>query len=136
MFRKSDRTLFGNDRFEGYCIDLLKELAHILGFSYEIRLVEDGKYGAQDDKGQWNGMIKELIDHVSGAGPRGAWPSPVCTLGWGILAGEGPGGRGGGDKGCDSRPVLLTCPDSQTFPSYKFTRTGPLLNQSFPCWHS
>lgn len=66
MFRKSDKTLFGNDRFEGYCIDLLKELAHILGFSYEIRLVEDGKYGAQDDKGQWNGMIKELIDHVSG----------------------------------------------------------------------
>lgn len=67
MFRKSDKTLFGNDRFEGYCIDLLKELAHILGFSYEIRLVEDGKYGAQDDKGQWNGMIKELIDHVSRA---------------------------------------------------------------------
>lgn len=67
MFRKSDTALFGNDRFEGYCIDLLKELAVILGFTYEIRLVEDGKYGAQDDKGQWNGMIKELIDHVSGA---------------------------------------------------------------------
>ncbi|POI25297.1 hypothetical protein CIB84_010953, partial [Bambusicola thoracicus] len=63
MFRKSDTALFGNDRFEGYCIDLLKELAVILGFTYEIRLVEDGKYGAQDDKGQWNGMIKELIDH-------------------------------------------------------------------------
>uniref|UniRef100_A0A8C0UWB8 Glutamate receptor n=1 Tax=Cyanistes caeruleus TaxID=156563 RepID=A0A8C0UWB8_CYACU len=63
MFRKSDTALFGNDRFEGYCIDLLKELAIILGFSYEIRLVEDGKYGAQDEKGQWNGMIKELIDH-------------------------------------------------------------------------
>nr|XP_025959469.1 glutamate receptor ionotropic, kainate 3 isoform X1 [Dromaius novaehollandiae] len=63
MFRKSDTALFGNDRFEGYCIDLLKELAIILGFTYEIRLVEDGKYGAQDDKGQWNGMVKELIDH-------------------------------------------------------------------------
>ncbi|NXG37127.1 GRIK3 protein, partial [Dromaius novaehollandiae] len=61
--RKSDTALFGNDRFEGYCIDLLKELAIILGFTYEIRLVEDGKYGAQDDKGQWNGMVKELIDH-------------------------------------------------------------------------
>ncbi|NXG87406.1 GRIK3 protein, partial [Stercorarius parasiticus] len=61
--RKSDTALFGNDRFEGYCIDLLKELAIILGFTYEIRLVEDGKYGAQDEKGQWNGMIKELIDH-------------------------------------------------------------------------
>lgn len=79
MFRKSDRTLFGNDRFEGYCIDLLKELAHILGFSYEIRLVEDGKYGAQDDKGQWNGMIKELIDHVSGVGAP--WTGPSGRLG-------------------------------------------------------
>ena len=97
MFRKSDRTLFGNDRFEGYCIDLLKELAHILGFSYEIRLVEDGKYGAQDDKGQWNGMIKELIDHVSGVGApwtgpsREAWPSPLCTSRRGILADRSPG---------------------------------------------
>jgi len=82
MFRKSDTALFGNDRFEGYCIDLLKELAVILGFTYEIRLVEDGKYGAQDDKGQWNGMIKELIDHVSGAAvglghrvAKAGWPS-------------------------------------------------------------
>ncbi|XP_041089795.1 glutamate receptor ionotropic, kainate 3-like [Polyodon spathula] len=63
MFKKSDKALSGNDRFEGFCIDLLKELAHILGFMYEIRLVPDGKYGAQDEKGQWNGMVKELIDH-------------------------------------------------------------------------
>lgn len=66
MFKKSDKPLYGNDRFEGYCIDLLRELATILGFTYEIRLVEDGKYGAQDDtSGQWNGMVRELIDHVS-----------------------------------------------------------------------
>nr|XP_020656261.1 glutamate receptor ionotropic, kainate 3 [Pogona vitticeps] len=63
MFTKSDTVLSGNKRFEGYCIDLLAEVARILGFSYEIRLVEDGKYGAQDEKGQWNGMIRELIDH-------------------------------------------------------------------------
>uniref|UniRef100_H2ZW13 Glutamate receptor n=1 Tax=Latimeria chalumnae TaxID=7897 RepID=H2ZW13_LATCH len=64
MFKKSDKPLYGNDRFEGYCIDLLKELANILGFLYEIRLVEDGKYGAQDDtNGQWNGMVRELMDH-------------------------------------------------------------------------
>lgn len=67
MFRKSDTALFGVDRFEGYCIDLLRELANILGFTYDIRLVEDGKYGAQDEKGQWNGMVRELIDHVSKA---------------------------------------------------------------------
>nr|XP_036869132.1 glutamate receptor ionotropic, kainate 1 isoform X5 [Manis javanica] len=28
-----------------------------------ILLVPDGKYGAQNDKGEWNGMIRELIDH-------------------------------------------------------------------------
>ncbi|KAJ8290875.1 hypothetical protein GJAV_G00018700 [Gymnothorax javanicus] len=64
MFKKSDKPLYGNDRFEGYCIDLLRELASILGFAYEIRLVEDGKYGAQEEtSGQWNGMVKELMDH-------------------------------------------------------------------------
>ncbi|XP_056330776.1 glutamate receptor ionotropic, kainate 3 [Danio aesculapii] len=63
MLKKSDKALVGNDRFEGFCIDLLKELASILGFSYEIHLVPDGKYGFQDDKGQWNGMIRELMEH-------------------------------------------------------------------------
>ncbi|XP_070768161.1 glutamate receptor ionotropic, kainate 3 [Enoplosus armatus] len=63
MLKKSDKALVGNDRFEGFCIDLLKELASILGFTYEIRLVPDGKYGSQDEKGQWNGMIRELIEH-------------------------------------------------------------------------
>ncbi|XP_041439325.1 glutamate receptor ionotropic, kainate 1 isoform X1 [Xenopus laevis] len=62
-YRKSDKPLYGNDRFEGYCLDLLKELSNILGFTYEVRLVVDGKYGAQNDKGEWNGMVRELIDH-------------------------------------------------------------------------
>lgn len=65
MLKKSDKALVGNDRFEGFCVDLLKELAGILGFAYEIRLVPDGKYGFQDDKGQWNGIIRELMEHVS-----------------------------------------------------------------------
>ncbi|KAM9456461.1 glutamate receptor ionotropic, kainate 1 isoform 3-T3 [Clarias gariepinus] len=65
MYKKSDKVLYGNDRFEGYCLDLLKELANILGFSYEVKLVSDGKYGAQNDKGQWNGMVRELIDHIA-----------------------------------------------------------------------
>ncbi|XP_077403369.1 glutamate receptor ionotropic, kainate 1 [Vanacampus margaritifer] len=65
MHKKSDKDLVGNDRFEGYCLDLLKELSNILGFTYEVRLVADGKYGAQNDKGEWNGMVRELIDHVA-----------------------------------------------------------------------
>uniref|UniRef100_A0A8C7H9U1 Glutamate receptor n=1 Tax=Oncorhynchus kisutch TaxID=8019 RepID=A0A8C7H9U1_ONCKI len=64
MFKKSDKPLYGNDRFEGYCIDLLRELSGILGFHYEVRLVEDGKYGAlEESTGQWNGMVRELMDH-------------------------------------------------------------------------
>ncbi|XP_061090964.1 glutamate receptor ionotropic, kainate 3 [Conger conger] len=63
MFKKSDKALSGNERFEGFCMDLLKELANILGFSYEVRLVPDGKYGSQDEKGQWNGMVRELMEH-------------------------------------------------------------------------
>ncbi|XP_048840418.1 glutamate receptor ionotropic, kainate 1 isoform X1 [Brienomyrus brachyistius] len=65
MYKKSDKALYGNDRFEGYCVDLLKELSNILGFTYEVKLVSDGKYGAQNDKGEWNGMVRELIDHIA-----------------------------------------------------------------------
>uniref|UniRef100_A0A673GN97 Uncharacterized protein n=1 Tax=Sinocyclocheilus rhinocerous TaxID=307959 RepID=A0A673GN97_9TELE len=64
MFKKSDKPLYGNDRFEGFCVDLLRELSGILGFRYEMRLVEDGKYGAfEESTGQWNGMVRELMDH-------------------------------------------------------------------------
>ncbi|KAI2665661.1 Glutamate receptor ionotropic, kainate 2 [Labeo rohita] len=40
MFKKSDKPLYGNDRFEGFCVDLLRELSGILGFRYEIRNAE------------------------------------------------------------------------------------------------
>ncbi|XP_061424119.1 glutamate receptor ionotropic, kainate 2-like isoform X3 [Lethenteron reissneri] len=63
MFRKLHRTLRGNERFEGYCMDLLRELSKILGFTYEVKLVDDEKYGSQDENGQWNGMVRELVDH-------------------------------------------------------------------------
>ncbi|KAG9493299.1 hypothetical protein GDO78_001285 [Eleutherodactylus coqui] len=64
MFKKSDKPLYGKERFEGYCIDLLQKLSEILGFKYEIRLVEDGKYGVKEDTTQqWNGMVRELMDH-------------------------------------------------------------------------
>lgn len=32
-----------------------------LGFTYEIYLVEDGKFGSVDDNGNWNGCIGELV---------------------------------------------------------------------------
>ena len=39
MLREGNFT--GNDRFEGFCIDLLKGIGHQVGFQYTIRLVPD-----------------------------------------------------------------------------------------------
>ncbi|XP_010223784.1 PREDICTED: probable glutamate receptor [Tinamus guttatus] len=46
---------------EGYCIDLLKALAAMLHFSYKVKVVSDGQYGAISSKGNWTGMIGEII---------------------------------------------------------------------------
>lgn len=46
----------------GYCIDLLKKLQEKLRFSYEIYLVPDGNFGAQDPiSKEWNGMVREIL---------------------------------------------------------------------------
>ena len=50
--------------FEGFCVDMLHEIASIVGFQYVIRVVPDGKYGAPDTHNVWNGMVRELIDKV------------------------------------------------------------------------
>lgn len=56
------QNLTGNDIFEGFCIDLIDEISQILGFKYIIKLVDDRKHGRRDRNGEWNGMIRELID--------------------------------------------------------------------------
>lgn len=66
MLKETAHVKWGNDRFEGYTMDLIEELAQILGFRYTFRLVSDGKYGSKDPKtGKWNGMIAELINGVA-----------------------------------------------------------------------
>lgn len=65
MLKENHEDLEGNDKYEGYCIDLLKEISKILGFKFHIKLVDDHKYGEKNDQGDWNGMIKELINGVS-----------------------------------------------------------------------
>lgn len=54
----------GNDRYEGYCIDLAEKIARLVGFSYEIRLVGDGSYGEKISDATWNGMVGELTRQV------------------------------------------------------------------------
>ncbi|XP_051521209.1 glutamate receptor ionotropic, kainate 4-like isoform X1 [Myxocyprinus asiaticus] len=61
MLRTNHQELEGNDRYEGFCVDMLKELADILKFKYRIRLVGDGVYGVPGANGTWTGMVGELI---------------------------------------------------------------------------
>lgn len=51
-------------RYEGYCVDLIEEIKKLVGFEYEIYVAPDNKFGNMDENGQWNGMIKELIEKV------------------------------------------------------------------------
>ena len=55
----------GNDRFEGYCADVVKKIAHIVRFDYKIVPVKDGRYGGRNENGSWDGMVGELVRHVS-----------------------------------------------------------------------
>ena len=64
--KDSNASYEGNARFKGFCIDLLGEIANMLKMDYVIKLVDDGKYGAPvGPHGEWNGMVRELIDQVS-----------------------------------------------------------------------
>lgn len=57
MLRDTSETKYGNDRFEGFVIDLIGELSELLGFKYVFKLVDDGKYGSVNENGTWNGLI-------------------------------------------------------------------------------
>jgi len=50
--------------YEGYVIDFMKALSKEVKFKYKIHMVGDGKYGGfNKETGEWNGMLRELIDH-------------------------------------------------------------------------
>ncbi|XP_076751081.1 glutamate receptor ionotropic, kainate 2 [Xylocopa sonorina] len=54
--------LIEQTRYEGFCIDLIDEIAKLLNFKYEFELVPDGKYGTYNpETKQWNGLIQRLL---------------------------------------------------------------------------
>ncbi|KAG8448104.1 hypothetical protein GDO86_015266 [Hymenochirus boettgeri] len=62
MKKKNYEQLEGNDKYEGYCVDLASEIAKHVGIKYKLSIVEDGKYGARDPETKiWNGMVGELV---------------------------------------------------------------------------
>lgn len=64
MRRVNFQELTGTEQYEGFCVDMLHELADILKFRFQIKLVDDGLYGAPEPNGSWTGMVGELINRV------------------------------------------------------------------------
>ncbi|KAM4704300.1 glutamate receptor ionotropic, kainate 4 isoform 2-T2 [Rhinophrynus dorsalis] len=96
MLKTNHLELEGNDRYEGFCVDMLKELAKILRFNYKIRLVADGVYGVPELNGTWTGMVGELISRKADLAVAGLtitaerekvidFSKPFMTLGISIL---------------------------------------------------
>ncbi|CAH0553023.1 unnamed protein product [Brassicogethes aeneus] len=57
------KLLRGNDRFEGYAVDLMHKICGYLNCSFTFEVVEDGSYGNYNpEKKEWNGLIRQLLD--------------------------------------------------------------------------
>ncbi|KAL2299323.1 hypothetical protein Nmel_013975 [Mimus melanotis] len=61
MLKKNANQFEGNERYEGYCVELAAEIAKHVGYHYRLEIVRDGKYGARDpDTKTWNGMRADV----------------------------------------------------------------------------
>ncbi|XP_014664582.1 PREDICTED: glutamate receptor 4-like [Priapulus caudatus] len=54
-------TASGNERYTGFCMDLVKRVASKINFKFKVEVVKDGTYGKASGDGTWSGMIGELI---------------------------------------------------------------------------
>lgn len=66
MFQSEPYAMLKKDsegQYEGFVVDLAKEIATIVGFNYTIMPTK--AHGSVDKSGQWNGMIKELLEEVN-----------------------------------------------------------------------
>ncbi|XP_020485307.1 glutamate receptor 1a isoform X1 [Labrus bergylta] len=62
MLKKNHEQLVGNDKYEGYIVELAAEIAKHVSYQYKLKVVSDGKYGARDPETKmWNGMVGELV---------------------------------------------------------------------------
>ena len=51
-------------RYEGFLVDMVKELSTMLGFTFTIHENPTGVYGYFNDEGNWTGMVAEVISQL------------------------------------------------------------------------
>nr|QUP79589.1 ionotropic receptor 3 [Monochamus saltuarius] len=62
MLKETTTQLFGNDRYEGFCIDVMEKLSKLLGFNYTFIVQEDKANGNLNKAtNTWNGIIGEIV---------------------------------------------------------------------------
>ncbi|RLU25956.1 hypothetical protein DMN91_002119 [Ooceraea biroi] len=62
MLKESASILTGNDRYEGFAVDIIHEMSKILGFNYTLEVQIDNAYGSLNPMtGKWDGMIARLL---------------------------------------------------------------------------
>lgn len=48
MIKADDgKNYTGNDRYEGYCVELAERLSLVVNFTYELRMVKDNNFGSK-----------------------------------------------------------------------------------------
>ncbi|XP_063226898.1 glutamate receptor ionotropic, kainate 2-like isoform X2 [Bacillus rossius redtenbacheri] len=93
-----NRSASGNDRFEGFSLDLIDAVAKFCHFkAYEFKIVQDNQHGKLNtETGQWNGIMGEVISRRADMGicdltitySRGSavdFSAPFMNLGISIL---------------------------------------------------
>ncbi|XP_066583373.1 glutamate receptor ionotropic, kainate 2-like [Prorops nasuta] len=64
FLKESAAMMTGNDRYEGFTIDIIVELSKSLGFNYTFEEQKDNLYGTYSNAtGKWNGMLRKIIDN-------------------------------------------------------------------------
>ncbi|XP_055903490.1 glutamate receptor ionotropic, kainate 2-like [Eupeodes corollae] len=62
MLKQSTDKLNGNDRYEGFGVELIRELAEKLGFNFTFKIHGDDNYGFYDPKSNIStGMVHEIM---------------------------------------------------------------------------
>jgi len=61
MLKEDSSNRVGNDRYEGFLVDLLEKLAGMYNINFELQEQSDGRYGARDESGNWSGMIGSVV---------------------------------------------------------------------------